>query len=1196
MNKILKIIFPELEIADAIKQDGFSRKRNNGELNVRAGAEALFTQNDMRMQSASSVSKAQNSVSAMSNSQYTNYTPSPLAKKSDDLFNDIENELYQVWIGSRENISAAVLAFKRPFVMGTTGFVPANNILIVGGESRGKKSLVLDMAKTMKAHKIIKHEQVSMLDMSKYQTKDDESIFMTDIYQALYTPSDILIVENITFAAFNYIQVISELMKNGKLDLKNRYLNNYSSLVQSTGTLNTNSVSSISANGKYFVFLTNSTKEKFAEKMGNDFMHAIGDIVNLDDLTDEELQRLVASFCYELTMRILKNLDVTVDMDESARAEVKQLYSIDKGIRGFLDSLTENIYRPIAEYKLKGNINAGERFILSSKEHVYKIKNDEKEYELSEKKSIYDALAINEVKNELNDVIGLENVKKYVLSLETNLNVQNMRKAQGLKTADISMHMIFTGNPGTGKTTIARIVAKYLKALGILSSGQLIEVTRSNLVGMYVGQTAQLTGDAIKSALGGVLFIDEAYSLCRNKQDIFGLEAVDALVKGIEDNRDKLVVILAGYTQEMTDFIENNPGLKSRFPNVIEFPDYSSEEMYQIALIAAKEKGYRISETCHDKLIASFDKSQIKGKNDAGNGRLVRNMVESAILKQAKRITESKDSNLEELTADDFGLQEREEFNLEEQLSGIIGLEKVKDFVRSQYAMVLAREKRRKADLNVDTTESLNMIFTGNPGTGKTTMARVIANMFHEMGVLKSGQLVETDKGGLIGQYQGETIKKTEKVFKSALGGVLFIDEAYAITNDHSPYGQECIDVLVKLIEDFRGELLVILAGYTKEMSDFLKSNSGLESRFPLKIEFPDYSDKELYAIGMKMINDKGFRITEEAKAGFKEHINLLKTHADSSSGNGRMVRNYVEATIRKQSERIAATEVTEELDTIVPADLDDKSNRNEEYDLEKDLSGIVGLDNVKEYIRALKARLVIQKKRKEMGLKTDESQTMHMIFKGNPGTGKTMMARTVANVLASLGVISENKLIETDRSGLVAGYVGQTAIKTRQVIESALGGVLFVDEAYSLAQGGENDFGQEAIDTMVKMMDDKRDRLVIILAGYSDDMNRFLEKNAGLKSRFANIIEFPDYNLSQLMSISENMYENKGYILSDGAKQMLAAVFKDEMQKKDFGNGRYVLNVVERSINRQALRLNLNKHLNKSELVTISDTDIEEA
>ena len=160
------------------------------------------------------------------------------------------------------------------------------------------------------------------------------------------------------------------------------------------------------------------------------------------------------------------------------------------------------------------------------------------------------------------------------------------------------MHMIFTGNPGTGKTTIARIVAKYLKALGILSSGQLIEVSRSNLVGMYVGQTAQLTGEAIKSALGGVLFIDEAYSLCRNKQDIFGLEAVDALVKGIEDNRDNLVVILAGYIQEMTDFIENNPGLKSRFPNVIEFPDYSSEEMYQIALIAVKGKGYRISETC----------------------------------------------------------------------------------------------------------------------------------------------------------------------------------------------------------------------------------------------------------------------------------------------------------------------------------------------------------------------------------------------------------------------------------------------------------------------------------------------------------------------------------------------------------------------------------------------------------------------
>lgn len=787
-------------------------------------------------------------------------------------------------------------------------------------------------------------------------------------------------------------------------------------------------------------------------------------------------------------------------------------------------------------------------------------------------------------------------VKDYVLNIEENLKVQNLRQAKGLKAADISMHMIFTGNPGTGKTTIARIVAKYLKAIGVLSSGQLREVSRADLVGQYVGQTAQLTNEVIRSSIGGVLFIDEAYSLCRDKNDTFGLEAIDALVKGMEDNRDDLVVILAGYEKEMGEFLKSNSGLKSRFPNVVNFEDYTPAEMYEISLITAKSKGYRIDEECEEGLLKLFEKSQIKGKNDSGNGRLVRNVVEAAILQQSKRIAKDNDTDLELLTSSDFGLDKTNDFDLETELSKIIGLAKVKDFVRTQHKLLIAQEKRRKADLKVDTTQSLNMIFSGNPGTGKTTIARVVADMFKQMGILKSGHLVETDKGGLVAEYVGHTAKKTEEVFKSALGGVLFVDEAYAIASDGSGFGQEAIDTLVKLIEDYRGEIVVILAGYEKEMIDFLKANSGLESRFPLRINFPDYSADELFNIGLKMIEGKGFALAEQSVTLFKEQIHNLHKHSTAHSGNGRMVRNYIDELVRNQSSRIATSDVSSsEMNIILPDDIVEKKMSNIGFDLEKEFENVIGLDSVKNYIRSLNARLRMQEERRKVGLQVDSTQTMHMIFKGNPGTGKTMMARTVANVLYNMGVIRTNKLVETDRAGLVAGYVGQTAIKTTEVIQSALDGVLFIDEAYALAQGGENDFGREAIDTLVKLMDDNRDRLVVILAGYSNDMDNFLMKNAGLKSRFANIIEFPDYTTDELVEIAEKQYNSKGYVIDEDAKNVLRNIFDIAKQNPQFGNGRYVRNVFEKSVNNQALRLSVDMDLTKEELITITAEDIKE-
>ena len=1466
-SEILKLIFPEYQIKEAINERGFIAKKQDN-VNYAKTQGQTVRQNNFVQQTAPINTPIQTAPINQPKSASKTYTPEKKVEKvvnrASDVFDTLPEELGKYWIGSQNDKTGLCKSFQRPYVSGFDQIKPKNTILLLGSESRGKKYAVRCISTLLKQHKVFRYEEIAELDMQSYASDTNNTLFISDLYKALNTNTESVVFDNIEKSTVAQLDIIYQLLSEGVYHLTKRYMDNNGSLVDGTGVLNTTMVSQISANGKFFVMASVLPQAKIMSVLGNKIISEIGDIIELDRIEENQTRDLAYTLMQKMIGKCKKYLHVDISFDESVVEALSGQYNGKIGVHGLEEYIEDYLYKPLSEMKLNDILWDDETAKLTYKtEYVVILKGGE-EIPTSKYIKNYDALGLQEVKKELDCVIGLDAVKEYVLSLETNLKVQKMRESKGLKRSDISMHMIFAGNPGTGKTTIARIVAKYLKAIGVLSSGHLCEVTRADLVGQYAGHTAAKTTEVINSAKGGVLFIDEAYSLCRDKNDTFGLEAIDALVKGMEDNREDLVVILAGYEDEMQEFLKSNTGLKSRFPNVVHFEDYTIEEMYAIAGVTAKAKGYRISEDCKDGMMHAFEKKQIKGKNDSGNGRLVRNMIEAAIIKQSKRISENPDADMELLTASDFGFDKIVEFNLEKslnevigmdevknmiraqynmlqankkrknaqyevdttqslnmifsgnpgtgkttmarivaemfhsmdilksgqlietdksglvagyvgqtakkteevfksalggvlfideaysitndgssfgqecidtlvkliedyrgeivvilagyskemkeflksnsglesrfpividfpdyssdelyqigckmietrgfvlsdesadvfrneiedqkqyagvnagnarmvrnlideiirrqsvriveqnvdqkqynviepadikgenkldkfdlekELSSIIGLEKVKDFVRTQYKMCLATEKRRKAGIKVDTTQSLNMIFAGNPGTGKTTIARVVADMFKSMGFLKKGQLIETDKAGLVAEYVGQTAKKTEDVFRSAIGGVLFIDEAYSITNDGSSFGQECIDTLVKLIEDHKGELIVILAGYSKEMSEFMKSNSGLESRFPLRIDFPDYSEGELFEIGEQMIKGRGFTITNNALKLFEEEVKVLRNHANATSGNGRMIRNYIEDIIRRQSSRIATSDVNEkELTEITESDVKQDTYEADQFNLEQIFDKVIGLDNVKNYIRALNARLKLQEERKKAGLKTDNTQTMHMIFTGNPGTGKTMMARTVADVLYNMHVIKTNKLIETDRSGLVAGYVGQTAIKTREVIETALNGVLFIDEAYALAQGGENDFGQEAIDTLVKMMDDNRDRLVVILAGYSEDMQNFLEKNAGLQSRFANIIEFPDYTTDELMQIAKGMYKEQGYALDAGGEKELRAKLDAARAEKHFGNGRYVRNIFEKSLNNQALRLSRESNYTPESLTMITMDDV---
>jgi SpoVK/Ycf46/Vps4 family AAA+-type ATPase len=1207
-KNLVKFLFPELQIIDTVKEHGFIAKKeksssvNQSQRNqsqrakeMQQGGNAYSFDNSNKSNPIEKTIK--NSKIPTGNTVEYQHKDTSKVNPNEiaDEFNEVREEIGNIIIGQAGYLDNLCLAFKRPFVTGYDKIKPKNIIIALGNKSTGKHSSIKAMADILKEKKLLSSNKILNIDLSLYATVSEFQIFLSDLYKCLYGESDIVVFDNFDKCHSSVIDAIEKLTITGKYILSSRYVMQNNNLVEASGALVENSISEISANGKYFVFLAEKSEKDVQNIFGSKFMSCVGDIIHTENFTKDELRKLSIRILENLKEKCSKNLLINLSFVESVLDIIMENYKKTSGVQGIEEFVELNIFKPLAEIKLKNAINNNDDVILSGIDSELCAQIGDKVVKLSEILPHKNTSGLEEVKKELESIIGIDSVKEFVLSLEDNLKIQKKRENAGFKAASISMHMIFTGNPGTGKTTIARIVAKYLKAIGVLSQGQLKEVTRGDLVGQYVGQTAKLTNDIIKSSIGGVLFIDEAYSLCRDKNDTFGIEAVDTLVKGIEDNREDLVVILAGYKEEMAGFLKSNSGLKSRFPNVIDFEDYTAEEMFKISLITAKSKGYKVSEDCNESLIKLYEKKQIKGRNDSGNGRLVRNIIEAAILNQSKRLLTDSNMEMDLLKFEDFGFEDTSKFNLEESLSKIIGLENVKDFVRTQYKLLIAQEKRRKAGMVVDTTQALNMIFSGNPGTGKTTIARLVAEMFKEMGLLKSGHLVETDRSGLVAEYAGQTSKKTEELFKSALGGVLFIDEAYALASDGGGFGKEAIDTLVKLIEDYRGEIIVILAGYKKEMDDFLKTNSGLQSRFPLSIEFPDYSANDLFNISLMMVKAKGFILDNGVETVLKEQISILHKQSNASSGNGRMIRNYLEEIIRRQSARIATDDVdVNEMNLIKAEDFEVKNKVEDNFDLDSQLSKIIGLEEVKNYIRSLSARLRMQNERKKLGLTVDSVQTLHMIFKGNPGTGKTMVARTVADVLYNIGVTKTNKLVETDRAGLVAGYVGQTASKTKEKVMEAMDGVLFIDEAYSLSQGGANDFGREAIDTLVKLMDDNRDRLVVILAGYSDDMDNFLNMNAGLKSRFPNIINFADYSTEELMEICGMQFKSKGYELDLDAKNKVKDILDKARLDKQFGNGRYVRNLFEKSVNNQAMRLSTDTDLTKEELITIVDSDIE--
>ena len=545
------------------------------------------------------------------------------------------------------------------------------------------------------------------------------------------------------------------------------------------------------------------------------------------------------------------------------------------------------------------------------------------------KESVEDVLA------ELDSLVGLEGVKAEVKRIVNLAKVNEARRAQGLKVPPMTYHMVFTGNPGTGKTTVARIVARAFRALGIAKGGQLVETDRSGLVGRYAGETAVKTNAKIDEAIGGILFVDEAYQLASSDSDDYGKEAIATLLKRMEDDRDKLIVIAAGYTDEMRDFLDANSGLRSRFSKTIEFSDYTAKELAAIFRSIAKKNEFVLSADLEEGLDAAMVKLTAKRDRTFGNARFVRQLFEDATGRQANRLAESGNLDadaLKTLALADLGLGERKADvrapTIDEvlaELDSLVGLKPVKDELRRLIATVRANKMREEKGLENNITMSYNFVFTGNPGTGKTTVARILGKAFRALGVLDRANFVETDRSGLVAKYEGQTAAKTNKLIDSAMGGILFIDEAYQLNQgENDQYGSEAVATLLKRMEDARGSMVVIIAGYSNEMKKFMEINSGLESRFNRTIEFPDYSAKELAEIYRSMAKKAKCRLSDDVEHWLVPYISMLTEKRDKNFGNARWARNLFEKSVERQALRVTdlADPSAEELQTIRLKDL----------------------------------------------------------------------------------------------------------------------------------------------------------------------------------------------------------------------------------------------------------------------------------
>ena len=800
--------------------------------------------------------------------------------------------------------------------------------------------------------------------------------------------------------------------------------------------------------------------------------------------------------------------------------------------------------------------------------------------------------SLDDILGDLDRYIGMDEVKKAVREIAFTVYNSVQRAQRGLGEQEKSgIHIVLTGNPGTGKTTIARKLGEILEAIGYLDSGHVVEVDRSKMVSPYQGETPKVVDRLCDKAMGGILFVDEAYTLAPVSQggerDQQGAQALEQLMKRMEDDRGKFVVIAAGYRQEMDNLFRINPGVRSRFSYFLNIDDYTPDQLFAIMQVFAKEKKYVFTPEAEQLALKMITEIYNSRDKDFANGRTMRQLFDKICSKQAERLQKGDMASLTNeqmmsIDVADIPYEAPKSVNYTDclsKLNGMVGLAGVKKEISNLAAFLNLQIRRGETN----TFQGKHYIFTGNPGTGKTTVARIMADVFRTLGILSRGQLVEADRSKLVAGFSGQTAIKTNQLIDSAMGGVLFIDEAYTLkSNDGDSFGAEAIDTLLKRLEDDRGKFICIVAGYTDQMHDFIDTNPGLKSRFTQTIHFDDYTPDELTEIFINLAKGKNFTVDEETKGAIHRQFEQLYLRRDKNFGNAREARRIFDQAVEKQSQRLVEAInhpdfKEEDMYRITTADLPmAQSEQARPLDeVLNELDDFIGMRSVKNMIRRLAVQSMFMKQRAAMGAGKVQQMAMNFVLTGNPGTGKTSIARKMGEVLQAMEILPTSRVMEVSRATLVGKYMGETPKIVNNVCDKAMGGILFIDEAYTLSSEHDQ-YGKEAIDTLMKRMEDDRGKFVVIAAGYKDEMETFLAVNPGLASRFTHKMHIEDYNEDELVAIFKQMAGKDNYKLSPEAEFKLMDIVSRKVINKSnsFGNAREMRNMLDATIQQLSMRV----------------------
>ncbi len=794
-----------------------------------------------------------------------------------------------------------------------------------------------------------------------------------------------------------------------------------------------------------------------------------------------------------------------------------------------------------------------------------------------------------EILAELDNYVGLQSVKDEIKATIRNIKA---KKEKGVAGKLLKDHYLFTGNPGTGKTTFARKFGEMLGAIGALPTGQFVEVAGKDFIGRFVGDTEDNVKNYVAKAMGGVLFIDEAYALNGGDNGGFGADAVNTLLTLLENRKGEFVCIMAGYTREMGEFVRMNPGIPSRCNVTIEFPDYSARELEQLFRMKLSRNDentvFTLDPKAEEMLPKVFDRMFLRRGETFGNAREVRNLFDEAVKRHRMRGAE--DDVLD--YADIVGENGTKEISVEEvlkELDGFVGMRSVKDAVRRIAQEISVQKQLVEMGEAQEGLTKFNFILTGNPGTGKSTVARTFGRIFKSLGVTSTDRVVEKVPKDIISKYVNESDKNMDAAINEAMGGVLFLDEAYDLEpmdsagRSTSPEGKKAVQTLMTRMENEAGKFVVICAGYPKEMSAFLGSNPGLKRRFSHTIHIDDYSAEELLQIYENAAKAKKYNFTLadgnvrlKALAMFRNMVAMK----DGKFGNAGEAIKKVAETKTNINNRIASapydkwtpeflhTAYSEDIPYVEPKKVSLEDSLAE-------LNGLIGLDGVKTSLTKLAHTINNEIENARAENRRPEIPLGHYLFLGNPGTGKTTVARLMGRILYSMGALPTPNVVEVGKSQLVGRVLGDTEAITSHVIDTAMGGILFIDEAYQLAS---DQYGRNALGVLVARLENDRGKFICIAAGYSFEMQCFLDENSGFESRFPkrNRIVFEDYNPDELFRIFELSARKGGYSLDPMAEKAVRGklTIMYNNRGRNFGNGRDARNLFDEVKGNLAARL----------------------